>query len=110
MDVIIKEAMANGRLLAGPVGAKVAATAEMLGCSGDALCLAAVMAQPFRPMVLSGAATPEQVRSNAGAIELVKRLEEGGDAEAVAAVETLKKELRVEAAAYWDERSALRWN
>jgi len=68
------------------------------------------MAQPFRPMVLSGAATPEQVRSNAGAIELVKRLEEGGDAEAVAAVETLRKELRVEAGAYWDERSALRWN
>lgn len=37
-----------------------------LGVGVDAVALGAVMAQPFKPMVLSGAATGQQLTENAG--------------------------------------------
>jgi aryl-alcohol dehydrogenase-like predicted oxidoreductase len=106
MGVIIKEGMANGRLLQPPGDARLAplmdAAAE-LGCSPDALALAFIMAQPFKPMVLSGASTPAQLASNAAALELAPRLPP-------ALVARLAAALRMDSAAYWAERSALAWN
>ena len=74
----------------------------------DAAALAVVMAQPFKPMVLSGAATAEQLRSNAGALRLLRRLQdEAGEEEALARVLDVG---RVAPDVYWSERSALTWN
>ena len=44
----------------------------------DALALAAIMAQPFEPMVLSGAVTLKQLQSNMEAVQLCERLKEDG--------------------------------
>ena len=49
--IIVKEAMANGRVLSNAALLKHAAE---LDCSPDALALAVVLAQPFEPHVLSG--------------------------------------------------------
>ena len=74
----------------------------------DAAALAAAMAQPFKPMVLSGAATAEQLRSNAGALRLLRRLQEDeAGQEALARVLDVG---RVAPDVYWSERSALAWN
>lgn len=62
LDVIVKEAMANGRILTGPRGDVLAAVAARHGAPPDALALALAMAQPFAPVVLSGAATAEHLR------------------------------------------------
>lgn len=40
----------------------------------DALALACVLKQPFQPMVLSGAATVEQLRQNYAALGLAEQL------------------------------------
>jgi aryl-alcohol dehydrogenase-like predicted oxidoreductase len=40
----------------------------------DALALACVLNQPFRPMVLSGAATLEQLQQNYAALQLAEQL------------------------------------
>lgn len=63
--VIVKEALANGRLLE---DARVTAAAARNGTTPDALAIAAVLANPWVHVVLSGAATPAHVASNAGAI------------------------------------------
>jgi aryl-alcohol dehydrogenase-like predicted oxidoreductase len=71
--VIIKEALANGRLTSRgtePALAVVREVAGEHGASVDAVAIAAAMAQPFTDVVLSGAATPAQVQSNASATEL----------------------------------------
>lgn len=74
-----------------------------LGATVDALALAAVIAQPFEPMVLSGAAAPDQLRSNFGAVALAARVDR-----------ELLERLRVEVAQapgeYWGDRGALAWN
>ena len=44
----------------------------------DALALASITAQPFEPMVLSGAVTPKQLQSNMEAVQLCERLKEDG--------------------------------
>jgi aryl-alcohol dehydrogenase-like predicted oxidoreductase len=74
-----------------------------LSTTVDALALAAAIAQPFQPMVLSGAATPAQLHSNFQAVELAGRLPQG-------LVGQLQAELRQEPKAYWSQRAALAWN
>ncbi|NTW00311.1 MAG: aldo/keto reductase, partial [Oscillochloris sp.] len=71
LGVIIKEALANGRLTLRNVEptfaeARVALEhqAARLGCRLDALAIAAALAQPWATMVLSGASTIEQIQSN----------------------------------------------
>jgi aryl-alcohol dehydrogenase-like predicted oxidoreductase len=71
-----------------------------LRSSLDALALAAVLAQPWADVVLSGASTAEQVRSN------VQALTVPWDAQA----ETSLLPVAEEAQAYWQTRSALAWN
>ena len=53
---------ARGRRGAAPI----AAAAERHGTTRDAIALAAALAQPWAGVVLSGAATPDQLRSNVG--------------------------------------------
>lgn len=110
MSVIVKEGLANGRLTTrntSPAFAPKLATlqkyADKYGTTVDALALAAVIVQPFRPMVLSGATTVEQLQSNAAALELAGRLEASD-------VAALFSQLAQPAAEYWAERSALSWN
>jgi aryl-alcohol dehydrogenase-like predicted oxidoreductase len=107
LGVIIKEALANGRLTdrnKEPGFASKLFTlkteAGKLGTSIDALVLAACLAQPFADVVLSGATTVEQVRSNVRASQL--RIEP----ETVAGW----LEFAEPAPAYWATRSRLPWN
>ena len=91
--VIVKEALANGRL------AGREPVPELSGLD-DALALAAVLARPWADVVLSGAASVEMLRSNLRALDVVwtPDLEE----RAAALVE--------DSEAYWARRSSLSWN
>jgi aryl-alcohol dehydrogenase-like predicted oxidoreductase len=102
VSIIVKEAMANGRVLSNAALLKHAAE---LDCSPDALALACVLAQPFEPHVLSGAVTADQVAMNLGAIAVAERLR--GDPELLGRI---MDETRQESEAYWAERAALAWN
>jgi aryl-alcohol dehydrogenase-like predicted oxidoreductase len=100
LGVIVKEALANGRLTVRGAVRELAEAATLAGTTPDALALAAVLAQPWADVVLSGADTVEQLSSNLAAVavepdpELLGRL--GG--------------LREDADAYWQTRAALPWN
>lgn len=96
--VLVKEAVANGRLTGGG-GAAAAETAlgeaaSTAGVAPDALAIAAVLARPWVTVVLSGAATVDQLTSNLRAAEVVFRD---------------MPELAEPAEQYWAERSARRW-
>jgi aryl-alcohol dehydrogenase-like predicted oxidoreductase len=69
LRVIIKEGLANGRLSARGDVVAVQAEAARLGTTPDALALAVVFAQPFADVVLSGAASVPQLRSNLAALQ-----------------------------------------
>jgi aryl-alcohol dehydrogenase-like predicted oxidoreductase len=96
LGVIVKEALANGRLTARGDVAEFRELAERSGTTPDVLALAAVLAQPWADVVLSGAATVEQLRSNLAALELEPSAE--------------LDQLAEEPAVYWEERAALPWN
>jgi hypothetical protein len=66
-------------------------------------------ASQFRPMVLSGASSPQQLVSNAAATALAPRLGISGSGEAEV-LARLMRDMRVDAEQYWQERSALAWN
>jgi aryl-alcohol dehydrogenase-like predicted oxidoreductase len=95
--VMIKEALANGRLARRGAHPKLDALADRHGASPDAIALAAVLAQPFADVVLSGAATTTALESNltAAILEIdpsdLDDLEEPSDA-------------------YWTARGELAWN
>ncbi len=100
LGVIVKEALANGRLtLRGGI-------AELKGAAGraettpDALALAAVLAQPWADVVLSGAVTVDELDSNLTAARL--EVDPG-------LLEHLEG-LREDPVAYWETRAALPWN
>lgn len=101
--VVVKEAMANGRLAGrnatGPDTAALRAVAARTGGSCDALALAAAGAQPWADTVLSGAATPEQLASNLTAAAI-----------AVTPTDLARlTPLAEPAEAYWRTRAALPW-
>jgi len=101
MEVIVKEAMANGRVLQCE---PMVAAAKERGVGVDALAIAALRAQAkakFDPMVLSGAVTAEQARGNLGALEL-----EVSNSDAAALFDAC----RVKPNDYWAERAGLEWN
>ena len=97
LAVLVKEAMANGRLAA-PDG-PLAATAARAGCAPDTVALAAVLARPWVSVVLSGAATVAQLESNLAAVEL----------ELPAALAEEAGRLAEPAARYWRRRAELPW-
>jgi aryl-alcohol dehydrogenase-like predicted oxidoreductase len=107
MGVIVKEALANGRLTARNQDAAFAekrklleAEANRLETTPDALALAAVLAQPWTDVVLSGAATVDQLQSNLGAAA-VRWDEEAGRRLAG---------LRETPEVYWSARAGMSWN
>lgn len=108
MRVIVKEALANGRLALRRGRSDSAFVAleplrtesERRGVAPDALALAAALAQPWTDVVLSGAATREQLRSNL-------------DARSLRWDEELARHfdgLREAADRYWETRARLPWN
>jgi aryl-alcohol dehydrogenase-like predicted oxidoreductase len=100
LGVIVKEALANGRLTGRGGVPELEEVARRLGASSDAVALAAVLAQPWADVVLSGAGSAEQLMSNLGAREL------RWDDEAAEALAGLAEEPE----AYWRTRSELAWN
>ena len=99
MGVIIKEALANGRLTARGDVEVLREAARRVGATEDALALAYVLARPWVDTVLSGASTVEQLRSNLAALD-------------IAWDDSLERELASltePAGRYWDTRSALPW-
>lgn len=96
--VVVKEALANGRLApGGDPGAERAA--HRVDVPLDQLALATALAQPWAGVVLSGAVTPEQVARGATAVRLDL------DDDALQALAPLAQE----PAAYWGARSARDW-
>ena len=107
MGVIIKEALANGRLTGknadpdfAPRLAVLNNAALQRGTTPDALALAAALAQPWAGVVLSGAATPDQLLSNVNALEVA------WDEDLAASLSSLAEPPAV----YWTKRSRLPWN
>ena len=102
MDVIIKEGMANGRVLRNPI---IQEYSEKLSCSPDQLALACILAQPFQPRVLSGAVTPDQLVSNLKAEAIAEQLRDDP-----ATLAEIMDKTRMESEIYWSDRSNLAWN
>lgn len=107
MGVVIKEALANGRLTSrnddpafGTARRVLEGEATRLGTSLDALALAAALARPWADVVLSGAATIEQLRSNLAAAAVAWDLEAEGRLDPL--VESPE--------AYWAIRARMPWN
>lgn len=107
LGVIIKEGVANGRLTARnqePALAdklnRLTEQATRLNTTLDGLALAAVLAQPWADIVLSGAATIAQLQSNLQALEVV------WDDEAAHTVSQLAEPPEL----YWQTRKNLAWN
>jgi aryl-alcohol dehydrogenase-like predicted oxidoreductase len=107
MGVIVKEALANGRLTERNDDPEFAARARdldelgrSLGCGRDALALAAALARPWADVVLSGAATSQQLASNLSALDVAWT-----DPAAV-----LASSLAEPADRYWSTRASLAWN
>jgi aryl-alcohol dehydrogenase-like predicted oxidoreductase len=100
LEVYVKEALANGRLTARGADPALAAAARDRGVGEDQVALAAALAQPWAGVVLSGAATVEQLTSNLGATGVA------WDAELERALEPLAES----APEYWQARSRLAWN
>ncbi len=101
LGVIVKEAVANGRLTARGDTAPLRRAAAELGVGPDALALAAVLAQPWVDVALSGASTAEMLVDNLSALEV-----QPGDE----LLDRLGAELREDPVDYWERRSALAWN
>lgn len=103
LDIIIKEGLANGRAMLHPAILEYAAK---LACEPDQLALACILAQSFRPHVLSGAVTPAQLESNWKSAEIAQKLQES-DADSLDAIMTA---CAMDSDEYWKERAALAWN
>jgi aryl-alcohol dehydrogenase-like predicted oxidoreductase len=93
--VLVKEALANGRLAVSPPPA-IAAFAARRGVGPDAVALAAVLTLPWADTVLLGPAGPEQLHSNLAALT-------------VHGAASLPH-LAVEPETYWADRAALAWS
>jgi aryl-alcohol dehydrogenase-like predicted oxidoreductase len=107
MGVIVKEALANGRLTGRNLDPAFAGPRRILDevatrmqTTLDALALAAVVAQPWADVVLSGAATVAHLNSNAAVLSLGLDKENAEKLQALA--ETPQE--------YWTRRGRLAWN
>jgi aryl-alcohol dehydrogenase-like predicted oxidoreductase len=101
LGVIVKEALANGRLTErGDGDGRLTAAALERATTPDALALAAVLARPWVDVALSGAATVDTLRSNLAAL----------DAQWDARAEEELAALAEPPEEYWERRSELAWN
>jgi aryl-alcohol dehydrogenase-like predicted oxidoreductase len=100
LGVLVKEVLANGRLTPRGGDSLLTKVAAERGTTPDALAFAAVLAQPWSDVALSGATTVEQLRSNLAALDvdydddLDRRL----------------APLAEEPDEYWSTRAELAWN
>jgi aryl-alcohol dehydrogenase-like predicted oxidoreductase len=99
MRVIVKEALANGRLAGREPLPPLERAARSLGVTPDAVAIAAATRQGWADVVLSGAATVEQLEANLASRTLA--LGPGVIEELDALVEPPGD--------YWERRSALEW-
>lgn len=109
MKVVVKESLANGRLthdnrdetdVFSSRVAQIRAMAETRGTTIEKLALAAALARPWAGVVLTGAATVEQIHSSVAAVEV------DYDAELEAQI----RPLSIASDEYWRARSSFRWN
>ena len=108
--VIVKEGVANGRLTDRnqmPDFAhrkkQLQDLAQQCNVSIDAVSLAAILVQPWANVVLSGASTAEQLRSNYRSLQVAEHL-------LADQVLDLCSQLVETPADYWQQRSNLAWN
>jgi aryl-alcohol dehydrogenase-like predicted oxidoreductase len=99
VGVVIKEALANGRLTAAGEERALFDVARELEVAPDVIALAAVLNQPWADVVLSGAVTPEQLVSNLAALDVV--VDDWLQARLGRLAEPAER--------YWSERSRLPW-
>jgi aryl-alcohol dehydrogenase-like predicted oxidoreductase len=103
LRVVVKEALANGKLVRSLARlTPLVEAAVRLGTGTDAVALAAAMRKPWADVVLSGAATIEQLQSNLRAREVLAQWPPPLDA----GLATLAKT----SDAYWTARASLPWN
>jgi aryl-alcohol dehydrogenase-like predicted oxidoreductase len=95
LQVIVKEALANGRLTDREGHPLLLEAAREQGTTADAVALGAALAQPWATVVLSGASTVAMLESNLAARDA--RPDPRLDA------------LREDPDAYWSRRSGLAW-
>jgi aryl-alcohol dehydrogenase-like predicted oxidoreductase len=106
IGVIVKEALANGRLTAANSRPEDGSTMRTLrratagGCSIDQTGLAFVLERPWVDVVLSGAATTDHLGSHVGALHVTL---DAGARTALAA-------LAESPAHYWATRASLPWS
>ncbi len=100
LGVIVKEVLANGRLTARAGDSLLVQLAAERNTTPDALAFAAALAQPWSGVVLSGATTVEQLRSNLTALDV------DWDEELHGRIAALVEE----PGQYWSTRAALPWN
>ena len=109
MKVVVKESLANGRLthdnrnddhVFSPRVAQIRALAESRGTTIEKLALAAALARPWADIVLTGAATVEQIHSSVAAVKV----------EYDAELDEQARPLSMASADYWRARSTFRWN
>ena len=97
--MIIKEALANGRLTERSEGAHVYQLREEAAArqaTVDAFAIAAAMSQPWADIVLAGAVSTNQLESNVKAVGLTGEPQDWPD-------------LAEPPADYWAQRSSLAW-
>jgi aryl-alcohol dehydrogenase-like predicted oxidoreductase len=100
VGVIVKEALANGRLIAIGADHPLAEIARDYGVTPDGIALASVLDQPWVDVVLSGAVTVDQLRKNMSAVDVFLD-------------DKLRSRLRDLAESpeqYWSERAQLAWS
>jgi aryl-alcohol dehydrogenase-like predicted oxidoreductase len=100
LGVIVKEAVANGRLTPRGDVEPLKQLARVRGATPDALALAAALARPWADAVLSGASTVAMLQSNLAALAVEYDDELDG---------RLAK-LAEDPERYWAERASLPWN
>lgn len=93
LTVLVKETMANGRLVVDPPPALVRA-AERLETTADAVAVAAVLAQPWADVVLVGPSSVTQLQANLAGARL--SLDSAFD-------------VHEDPETYWAQRSGLSW-
>jgi aryl-alcohol dehydrogenase-like predicted oxidoreductase len=99
--VIVKESLANGRLASSGDGATgpLGNLAANRGLNVDAVAIAAVLANPWVDVVLSGAITTEQLSSNLGALSVGLSM---SDLEELA-------QIAEPSSTYWSKRQSVEW-
>jgi aryl-alcohol dehydrogenase-like predicted oxidoreductase len=104
--VLVKEAVANGRLAPGgdaaTPGSPLAAAGAAAGVTPDAIAIGAALAQPWATVVLSGAVSAAQLDANLAALRLPRPL-------AGQLAGELTGTIAESATGYWAERSARSW-